>query len=361
MWPVILAVLLLFLLCAAYIAVGLGWIPFGADFIQSVFDWGIRMLKKYVVNQRPELVAAIALVACLCHSLALSYFPVKWMHFLRADGVLRYGVSSGWAAKFDALMHIIRSRPATALILKFLEFLAKLATLPLVVGARLAFDPQNSRITLSGLFAPVAVAVVGWAILDIIPDSFFRLIPPGFLDSEGTGRDKEKIVWVSAGVLVVVGVGFEVARRWVAPDLAQWAIGRAHPLAFQWGLAAAAGASLVLAGLHLDGNLFESPRCDVPDDATTCANGEAAGATLVVRAPHETAQSKQEDALMAQSLAWQGEVIEPQPPPEPLQPRVVHIAALFVSCAAVVAMHIALPVFNRREFAVIATLTDRDP
>ena len=358
---VVVAVLVIFAACAADVAVGLGWIPVGADVFYAVFGYFRGLLKRYVVDQRPEVVAAFVLAACAIHSVLLSFFPIKWMHWLRSDGLMRFALSVGWAEKIDKVNHRIRQHPALALILKLVELVSTLALLPLMVGSRLVLDPQNSRLAVACLFAPVATAVVCWAIIDFVRPE--RWIPEGFQDSPGSGRDKEKIVWVSAGVLAIVGGGYEVTRRWVAPGLARWFVGRTHPLAFQWGLGAAVGAALVLAGLHLDGNLLAPPVCDLQNGQSVCNNGEAPGSPLIPSQAPETQQSATEDALMQQSLKSQQSLGNaPLQPLLQLQPRTVHVGAIFVACAAVAAVHIALPVFNRREFAVIrAAVAEREP
>jgi hypothetical protein len=361
MWLVVLALLLLFFACLADVAAGLGWIwlPFGADDFYGILAYGRGLLKRYVIDQRPEVVAAVLLVACALHSLLLSFFPAKATHWLRSDGLTRFALTTGWAPKLDAAMFRIRQHPALALILKAVELATRLALLPVSIGARIALDPQNSRLCVACLFAPVAVAVVLWAAIDAFLEPLVeRFVPPGFLDSPGSGRNKEKIVWVSAGVLAIVGGGYEVARRWVAPDLAKWFVGgRTHPLAFQWGLGAAVGAALVLAGLHLDGNLVAGPTCDLQDGASVCKEGEAPGQPLVPSPVPQTPELAKENALMDQSIASQKSLgVATELPPSPLanlQPREVHVGALLVACAAVATLHVGLPVFNRREYAYL--------
>lgn len=351
MWILALAIVLLFSACVVDIAVALDWIPTASDFLQTGIDYAKALAKRFIADERPEIVVLYMLLACAGHTAIISFFPMRLMHWLRSDGMVRFAVSQGWAKKLDAMMIKIRRHPALALILKIVDALTRLALLPVQVGLRLALDPQNSRLAIASLFAPVAAAVVLWGIVDAFPIE--RLIPEGFLDSPGSGRDKEKIVWVSIGVLLGVGGAYEVGRRWIAPDLARWFVGgNTTPLAYQWGLGAAVGASLVLAGLHLDGNLGSPPVCG----ELRCSNGETMGSPLKPIATQKTPDDDRAEALMARSMSMQrslGIDAPPPPPPRFLQPRAVHVAALFVACAAITALHLGLPVFNRREFAVV--------
>lgn len=355
MWQVFLALLFLFLFCAADVSVGMGWMSSGAGGAQGVLDGVVGLLQKYVVNQPLPLLLTAAFLFCMAHTLFMSFMPSWLMHFLRHDWVADVFVAKGWVKGLDRLRVKIRRRPVISWLIDAAVTLSRIATLPIEAAMRVALDPASSRVVIAAVFLPVAVAGAAWAVLDKAPGLVPEVLPAGFAETDGTGRDKQKLVWVSLGLVAAVGGGFEVARLWVAPGLARWFVGEAvHPAAFQWGLGAGVLGALVLAGVHLDGNVFAGPLCDVPDGRAACGNGERPGRPLVATEAPATADGAVADQLMAQSLRTAApEAQRPPAPPAPLDPASVHMCALFAACAAVAAVHIGLPVFNRREYAVL--------
>ena len=81
-----------------------------------------------------------------------------------------------------------------------------------------------------------------------------------------------------------------------------------------------------------------------------CSNGETMGSPLKPIATQKTPDDDRAEALMARSMSMQrslGIDAPPPPPPRFLQPRAVHVAALFVACAAISSRPLGIPVFNR--------------
>ena len=320
---------------------GMGWIPESWLSVTDLWGWGIRMLKRYIVSQPLWKVSLVCMVACLVHTTLLSYFPASWMRWLRSDGTIGFMIGKGFAEHFDKQTHATRASPWRRTVMWLIEAAAMLCLLPLVIATRLAGEPANSRLVIAAVFAPMLVATAGWTLVEWFPTFASRILPEGFAETGGTGLARQNVVWVSAVLLLTTGAAFEVARRWLLPDLAEWFIGQTHPTAFLWGLCVAVGAALTLAGLHLDGNTYASPQVDADTGGPPLSDDAAQDGG----ADDDDALTPTKPAAPATQLAARLFT--------PLDPATVHLSMLFVATAAIAGLHLLLPVFNRREFCRI--------
>jgi hypothetical protein len=305
--------LLVVVACVLYLGAAIGWIP--GWLITAPVGWafGVAVRAATVVARWPVRVLVLfASIACGAHSLVMMGLPLPVLHLLRGENAIkRWLLTTRYRRTIDRLNKRKLNMRWIRWVCAVVEFFAKLALMALRIVMQMAFDPAVSRMALTTLLLPLLAAIVMWgAMPTLVMPALVLVVPDGWIEKDGTGADKEQIVYVSAALLVGVGGTFVLLNHF-APALAAWAAGKPPPAHYLAGLAAAVFASLLFAGIYADGNTKQAMLKDTETDLDKLIAPD-------VSAPDTSA---------------------------------VHLSALAVALAVACVVHLTLPIINRKHFA----------
>jgi hypothetical protein len=302
---------------------------------RAVAAWW-RLFRKYIVDVDATVLATYALLACVVQSLAISWMPEEMLHWFRGEAIKAWLLKraeedpksfvAGLIAGQDDLIAALLRFPPSGWLASAVVLLARMALFPLRTAFDVLTDPRVGRSAVFSIFLPVAVVAAVWEALRRAPGRASKASasqgswPPALLQkvlptwilqprqamrASGWDRGAKGVALATLLAALLFALAAAAAAAWLPPKLVRWFAGRTDPATFTASLFASLAVAGALAALHVDGN-----------------------------------------------VAVEGLGAAAKPVQDTRDARDVHLAFLLATCGAILAAHVLMPSFNRREYSL---------
>lgn len=309
---IVILVVMIILASVTVLYATLCWQP---DILTDTIEWTIGVtlpVAKWVAGLPLELMTALATVMCIVHTLVLTGLSLELTQMLRGESLivnlfLKYATPST-RKRIDQLSLMLLERKWTRYLVYLVDGIAKLVLSGVIIVMRTILDPAVSRLMLTGVLLPILMAVTLWAIMPgVVMPVLKYFIPDGWMAKDGIGERSMQIVYVTIAMGVVICGGYIVLMH-ATPGMAAWLAGKAPPMNFLIGITCGLFAAMSFSAIYVDGNTQQR---------------------------------------MVQAPPSPGGDLGPSAP----DARPAHLAALTVSLFVAMAVHLILPILNRKQFA----------
>ena len=305
---------------------------------RAVAAWW-RLFRKYFVDVDATVLATYALLACVVQSLAISWMPQEMLHWFRGEAIKAWMLKraeedpksfvAGLITGQDDLIAALLRFPPSGWLASAVVLLARMALFPLRTAFDVLTDPRVGRSAVFSIFLPVAVVAAVWEALRRAPGAsqasqasqgswppalLQKVLPTWILQprqalqalrASGWDRGAKGVALATLLSALLFALAAAAAAAWLPPKLVRWFAGRTDPATYTASLFASLVVAGALAALHVDGN-----------------------------------------------VAVEGLGAAAKPVQDTRDARDVHLAFLLATCGAILAAHVLLPSFNRREYSL---------
>lgn len=310
---IVILVVLILLASLMVVFASLCWQP---ELMMDTVDWTIGValpIAKWFAGLSLEMLVIVATILCLLHTLILTGLSLELTQMLRGESMLvrlllKYAKPS-LRKRIDRFSLMLLERKWTRYLVYLVDGVAKLALSGVIIVVRTVSDPMVSRLLITGVLLPLLMAITIWACMPgIVMPVFKKIIPDGWIPKDGPGEQSMQVVYVTVALGVAVCGGY-VALMHLTPGMAAWYAGKAPPLHFLIGLTGGLFAAMSFAAIYVDGNTRQR---------------------MLQAPPHAG-----------------------DPGPSAPDARPAHLAALTIALFVSMAVHLILPILNRKQFALL--------